>query len=101
MYLTEHDTKAISDLLDLKQRGLESTADTLASVVDAAIIAKQCDASMLVLAADNSSRKLVKDVVARLKTANPNFLGVVLNKVPIKNSFYGKYYGNYYGVEEI
>lgn len=28
------DTKAISDLLDLKQRGLESTADTLASVVD-------------------------------------------------------------------
>lgn len=73
----------------------------LASVVDAAIIAKQCDASMLVIASDNSSRKLVKDVVTRLKTANPNFLGVVLNKVPIKNSFYGKYYGNYYGVEEI
>lgn len=71
----------------------------LGSVVDAAVIAKQCDASMLVLAADNSSRKFVKNVVARLKAANPNFLGVVLNKVDVKNSYYGKYYGAYYGRE--
>lgn len=54
---------------------------------------------MLVLAADNSSRKFVKNVVARLKAANPNFLGVVLNKVDVKNSYYGKYYGAYYGRE--
>ena len=69
----------------------------LGSVIDAAIIAKQCDASMLVLASDNSSRKFVRDVVNRLKVANPHFLGVVLNKVNIKNSYYGKYYGSYYG----
>jgi len=72
----------------------------LGSVVDAAVIAKQSDASMLVLAADNSSRKFVKNVIVQLKSANPNFLGVVLNKVDIKNSFYGKYYGMYYGREE-
>ena len=73
----------------------------LGSVIDAAVIAKQCDASMIVLAADNSSRKFAKSVIAQLKSANPNFLGVILNKIDSSNSsYYGRYYGHYYGHEE-
>lgn len=77
----------------------------LGLVIDAAVIAKQCDASMLVLAAGHSSRGFTKNVVSQLKTANPNFLGVVLNKVDMKNSSYygrkyGKYYEAYYGKSE-
>lgn len=70
----------------------------LGSVIDAAVIAKKCDASMLVVASNYTSRTFVKAVVAQLKTANPNFLGVVLNKVDVKNSsYYGRRYGGYYG----
>ena len=77
----------------------------LGNVVDAAVIAKRCDASILVMAADNSSRSLAKSVVAQLRRANPNFLGVVLNKVDMKGNVYyrrkyGKYYNAYYGREE-
>lgn len=77
----------------------------LGNVVDAAVIAKRCDASILVMAADNSSRSLAKSVVAQLRRANPNFLGVVLNKVDMKGNVYyrrkyGKYYNSYYGREE-
>lgn len=70
----------------------------LGSVIDAAVVAKACDASILVLASDVSSKAMVKSVVNQLKISNPNFLGVVLNKVDIKsNGYYGKKYGGYYG----
>ena len=70
----------------------------LGSVIDAAVIAKRCDASILVVASDSCSRGFVKSVITRLKNANSNFLGVVLNKVSTKgNTYYGKEYGHYYG----
>lgn len=74
----------------------------LGSVIDAAVVSKQCDASMLVIASNTSSRIEVKKVIAQLKTANPNFLGVVLNKVDMKGAgyYYKRYgygYGRYYG----
>lgn len=71
----------------------------LGSVIDAAVIAKNSDASMLVLAANVSAKGEAKKVVEQLKTANSNFLGVVLNKVDAKESgyYYYKRYGNYYG----
>ncbi len=71
----------------------------LGSVIDAAVIAKHSDASMLVLAANVSAKAEAKKVVEQLKTANSNFLGVVLNKVDAKESgyYYYKRYGNYYG----
>ena len=72
----------------------------LGSVVDAAIIAKRCDASMLVVTSDECSRNVVKRIIAQLKTANPNFLGVILNKVNMKgSSYYRKKYGGYYGTQ--
>lgn len=74
----------------------------LGSVIDAAVVSKFCDASMLVLASNQSSKTEVKRVISQLKTANPNFLGVVLNKVDMKDSgyYYKRYgygYGSYYG----
>lgn len=85
--------------------GLKGTFDyiivdtpPLGSVIDAAVIAKICDGSVLVLASDKSSRNEAKSVVAQLRNANSNVLGVVLNKVNYKgSSYYGKKYGGYYG----
>lgn len=70
----------------------------LGQVIDAAVAARNVDGSILVLAADNSGRMEARSVVEQLKSANPNILGVVLNKVDIKkNGYYGKKYGGYYG----
>lgn len=80
----------------------------IGSVIDAAVIAKQSDASLLVLASDVVSRGEARHMVDQLKTANPNILGVVLNKVDGKGGgyYYGKRYKGYkkygygYGYEQ-
>lgn len=70
----------------------------LGNVIDAAVIAKRCDASMMVLSSDTCSRRFVKNVITQLKNANPNFLGVVLNKVQMDSrGYYGRGYQSYYG----
>lgn len=69
----------------------------IGSVVDAAVIAKHCDGSILVLAEDRASRMEARRAVEQIRTANPNILGVVLNKVEIgRGSYYAKNYKNYY-----
>ncbi len=71
-------------------------APPLGNVIDAAIIAKECDASILVLAAKTISRKFAKTVKNQLEKSGCPILGVVLNKVDLKESkYYGKYYGKY------
>ncbi len=89
----------------------------LGSVVDAAVIAKYCDATILTVASNSCSRTVVKNMISQLRNANPNFLGVVLNKVDVsKNTYYnrksyykyynydkkhgGSYYASYYGEEK-
>lgn len=70
----------------------------IGSVIDAAVVAKQSDASILVLASDSVSRSEARHVVEQLKNANSNILGVVLNKIDSKggNYYYGKKYKGYY-----
>lgn len=73
-------------------------ASPLGSVIDAAVISKVCDASVLVVAAKSVSYKFVRTVKEQLEKTGCPILGVVLNKVDMKqNKYYGKYYGNYYG----
>ena len=73
-------------------------APPLGSVIDAAVIAKACDASVLVVAASTVSYKFIRTVKSQLEKSDCPILGVVLNKVNMKqNRYYGKYYGNYYG----
>ncbi|MCD8355069.1 MAG: CpsD/CapB family tyrosine-protein kinase [Clostridia bacterium] len=77
----------------------------IGSVIDAAVTAKQSDASLLVLASDTVSRGEARRIVSQLKNANSNILGVVLNKVDSKSGgyYYGKRYKGYnkygYGYE--
>lgn len=73
-------------------------APPLGSVIDAAIIAKFSDASVIVISAKTISYKFARVVKEQLEKADCPILGVVLNKVDMKqNKYYGKYYGNYYG----
>ena len=67
----------------------------LGSVVDAALIAKTADASVLVISANAVSRRMATSVKEQLINANPNFLGVILNKADEGTKHYG--YGNRYG----
>ena len=72
-------------------------APPLGSVIDAAINAKQSDASILVIAANTISHKFAKVVKDQLAKSGCPILGVVLNKVDMaQNKYYGKYYGKYY-----
>lgn len=68
-------------------------------VIDAAVIARVADASMLVLVPGEARKAEAKAVIEQMKSANPNFLGVVLNKVRhTGGGYYGKGYGyGYYG----
>lgn len=73
----------------------------LGSVIDAAIVAKVCDCSLLVISSNSTTSKHVKNVIGQLKKANPNFLGVVLSKFDIHNTKYygGSKYYKYYEYE--
>lgn len=74
----------------------------LGQVIDAAVVAKVCDGSILVLEAEHSSRSKVGAVLQQLRLANPNIIGVVINKVKTKGSsgYYGYGYGYGYGSDK-
>lgn len=70
----------------------------LGSVIDGAIVAKQCDGCVIVIASNEISYKFAQRVKNQLEVAECRILGCVLNKVNInRKSYYGKYYGQYYG----
>lgn len=88
----------------------------LGSVIDSVIVARECDGIAMVIAADEISYKFAQRVKAQLEVAECKIIGVILNKVDIRQGghygyggkyyggyykkYYGKYYGNYYGGEE-
>ncbi|MCD7921269.1 MAG: CpsD/CapB family tyrosine-protein kinase [Clostridiales bacterium] len=65
----------------------------IGAVVDAIVIAQECDGSILVISADKISRRVVADYTSQLSQANDNLLGVILNKVDMKSKRYGYGYG--------
>ncbi len=73
----------------------------LGSVIDAAIVAKECDGAIIVIETDNVSYKITQRVKKQLEQSGCKILGAVLNKVEMGGKgygYYGKgYYGNYYG----
>lgn len=72
----------------------------LGPVIDAAVIAKEADGSILVLSSGKISRKVARGVKNQLEQANSNILGVVLNKVDTRSRGYGYGYGYGYGATE-
>lgn len=71
----------------------------LGSVIDGAVVANECDGSILVIGAGEVSRRLAKRVMEQLRRADCPILGAILNKVDMKGSVYSKYYGKYYNKE--
>ncbi len=66
------------------------------AVTDARILAAFCDATVLVLRADKSTRKLSSHAMEGLRAVGANVLGIVVNDVPRQRSSYS-YYGYGYG----
>ena len=69
----------------------------IGSVIDAAIISKNCDGGIVVVKAGNISYRFAKKGIEQLEMAGCKVLGCVLNQVKISSkSYYGKYYGKYH-----
>ncbi|MDO5346118.1 MAG: polysaccharide biosynthesis tyrosine autokinase, partial [Lachnospiraceae bacterium] len=78
-YLREHYDYAIID------------TPPLGNVIDTAIISKNCDGMILVVAQNTVSYRLVQDVVAQMENTGCRILGAVLNKADMNdNQYYGK-----------
>lgn len=69
----------------------------LGAAIDAAVVARECDAAVLVVAQGRASAKMLISAREQLEAADVKILGAVLNKVQVKKTGYGKYYGRYYG----
>jgi Mrp family chromosome partitioning ATPase len=68
------------------------------SVIDAAIVSKQCDGGILVVKSGNISYRFARKSLEQLEVAGCKILGCVLNEVALNSKgYYGKYYGRYYG----
>jgi capsular exopolysaccharide synthesis family protein len=74
----------------------------IGSVIDSAIVAKECDGSVIVIEAEVISYRFVQEIKAQLERTGCPILGTVLNKVDIRSQkyysrYYGRKYGRYYG----
>ena len=73
----------------------------LGSVIDGAVVARQCDGVIMVIESNAISYKFAQQVKGQLEKAECKILGVVLNKIDMEGKGYygnyGKYYGKYYG----
>ena len=69
----------------------------LGMVVDAAILARECDASVIVIESGAIKYKFLQKVKNQLEETGCPILGVVLTKVPHSGNkkYYSKYYGKY------
>ena len=77
-------SEALTEILDgLAKQYDHVIIDTppVARVDDARIVAASCDATVLVLRADKSNRKLAEDARDRLQSVGANIVGVVLNDI--------------------
>lgn len=69
-------------------------------VIDGMIIAKQCEGTVFVVESEVTDRKQSMKAKKSLEYAGVKILGVVLNKVQVKNNRYGYGYGYGYGYSD-
>ncbi|OON84994.1 hypothetical protein BXO88_14500 [Oribacterium sp. C9] len=68
----------------------------IGTVIDAAILSRYADGTVLVCESEITSRKLLKKAKVQLDRTGTRFLGVIINKVNMsKNGYYGNYYKKY------
>ncbi len=65
------------------------------SVTDAAVLAPQVDAILLVVKPDTCNLSSLKQTIEQLKWVEGNVMGVVLNEIKARGSRYSYYYKNY------
>ena len=102
-------SKTLQSFREIYDYVLVDTAP-LGMVVDAAIIARNCDASILLIAANSVKYHFVQSVKEKLQATECPILGVVLNKVENQrhgeqygegyHKYYSKKYGGYYDNSE-
>ena len=69
----------------------------LGSVIDAAVVARVCDGTIIVIESDNLSYRITQKVKEQLDKSGCRILGAVLNKVEMEGKgYYGKYYGSFH-----
>lgn len=70
----------------------------LGSVIDSAIVAAECDGTVMVIRSGRVSYKFANRVKEQLQKTGCRILGVVLNGVNMKENsgYYSKYYSSYY-----
>ncbi len=69
----------------------------LGSVIDGAVVARECDGVVMVIESNAISYKFAQQVKSQLEKAECKILGVILNKVDMEgNGYYGRYYGKYF-----
>ena len=66
-------------------------------VTDARILAALCDATIFVVKADKTTRRLAQHAREGLESVGAQLMGVVVNDVPRRRDRYGYYYGYGYG----
>ena len=71
----------------------------ICSVIDAAIVAKQCDGAVYVIESEAVSWRMAQSGKEQLEKSGCRILGAVLSKVEMsgKGYGYGRYYRKYYG----
>lgn len=68
----------------------------MGSLIDGAIVARQCDGAVVVVESGSISYRLEQRVKGQLEKSGCRILGVVLNKVNIEGKgYYNKYYGRH------
>jgi tyrosine-protein kinase Etk/Wzc len=69
----------------------------IVAVIDAEILSKLVDGTILVISSEKTENRLMSDAVERIKRNKVNFLGTVLNNFQYKSGYgyYYKYYYNY------
>ena len=69
----------------------------IVAVIDAEILARLADGTILVVSADKTDKRLMRDAIDIIKRDKVPFLGAVLNNFKYKNGYgyYYKYYYNY------
>lgn len=68
----------------------------IGSLIDAAIVAKQCDGAILVIESETVSRRMALKAKEQLEMSGCRMLGAVLNKVDVKKDKYYTKYSYYY-----
>ena len=87
--------KKLIDALRVQYDYIIIDTPPLGSVIDSAIVSRECDGVILVIESNAISYKFARNVKEQLDKAGCRILGCVLNKVEMKNSaYYSKYYGN-------